>query len=211
MLKTKTVEVPDVTFKKEEEDHEKVLEVYREQDQLGNPREEWVIGTMLCAHGRYELGDRQINVERYGSWNEVRRDIEENEDPAVILPLYLYDHHGVTIKVGSFNGQLPQGHARFDSGQVGFIYVTEDRIEKLELEEKSKEEIEEMLKNEVKEYDYYLSGQIWRYTLKAISGEEEEYIDSCGGFRGPLSEVIPRMEETAGVEDLEEWDREDAY
>jgi len=41
-----------------------------------------------------------------------------------ILPLYLYDHSGISISSGSFIGRAP--HAEWDSGQVGFSYLDKD-------------------------------------------------------------------------------------
>lgn len=45
-------------------------------------------------------------------------------DHVAILPLYLYDHGGITMSTGSFVGRAP--HADWDSGQVGFIYLDKE-------------------------------------------------------------------------------------
>ncbi len=42
-----------------------------------------------------------------------------------ILPLYLYDHSGISMSTGSFLGRAV--HAEWDSGQVGYIYMDKDR------------------------------------------------------------------------------------
>ena len=46
----------------------------------------------------------------------------------IILPLYLYDHSGIAIKVGSFICKAV--HAEWDSGKIGFIYATKEDIKK---------------------------------------------------------------------------------
>lgn len=45
----------------------------------------------------------------------------EKQGSVAILPLFLYDHSGISMSTGSFLGRAP--HARWDSGQVGFIYM----------------------------------------------------------------------------------------
>ena len=40
----------------------------------------------------------------------------------LMLPLYLYDHSGLAMSTESFSGRAP--HAEWDSGQVGWIYVS---------------------------------------------------------------------------------------
>jgi len=97
---------------------------------------------------------------------------------ALISPLFLYDHSGLRIKIGSFYGLLPQGHARFDSGKVGFIYATKEDIRKTfkvkRISKKTLQEAEESLKQEVEDYDKYLSGEVYGYNI--VLG------DSCGGY-----------------------------
>lgn len=203
MLKTKKVEVPDVSYENENRE----LKIYRDQNPISPRKMHENLGIMQCSHKRYDLGDKSFNASKYKNWEEVEGAIIEGEDPEVILPLYLYDHSGLRIKVGSFQGQLPQGHARFDSGQVGFIYTTEEKLERFGLEDRDKEEIEEQLRREVREYDNYLRGEVYRFVLE----ENGEIVDSCGGFNGEFPEVIERITEEAGIDSLENWEEERNY
>ena len=152
-----------------------------EQDECApNPRREFdELGVMVCWHGRYDLGDEktesyQQSPDDFIEWAEGSKEI------ALILPLYLYEHSGLRIKVGSFNGLLPQGHAEFDTMQVGFIYVTKDALRKeygkTRLSKKTLEHARRVLLNEVEVYDQYLSGDVWAYVIDGV--------DSCGGFFG---------------------------
>ncbi len=82
------------------------------QDKLTEDPRQWDnLGTMICFHRNYNLGD-----EHSFSYFE---DAEEylNNTKTIILPLYLYDHHsGITMNTSGFNCQ-------WDSGQVGVIYI----------------------------------------------------------------------------------------
>ena len=145
-----------------------------------NPREWDNVGTIICFHGRYNLGDKHNLISsQFNGWNELHEYIVEILKAAIILPLFLYDHSGLRIKVGSFQGLLPQGHAEFDSGQVGFIYVTEKKA-RIEWGNEWKEKSEAYLAGEVKDYDTYLRGDVWGYVIT----KDEENIDSCWGHYG---------------------------
>lgn len=127
---------------------------------------------------------------------------------AVILPLRLYDHSGITMSVGS--GAHWQDPGGWDSGQVGWIYATEEDAktnwgienwnETTERDGKTityKEFSEILLRGEVETYDQYLTGDVYGFKLikktpktwvnKEDPTEEEEEIDeeevdSCWGF-----------------------------
>lgn len=91
-----------------------------------DPREEDNLGTMVCGHRRYDLGDEQAqNIGLYNSWDEWLENeiIKPNggEENVVYLPLYLYDHDGITMNTTGFS-------CPWDSGQVGWIYATKDRF-----------------------------------------------------------------------------------
>lgn len=91
-----------------------------------NPREWDNLGTMVCGHRRYDLGDEQAqNIGLYNSWDEWLENeiIKPNggEENVVYLPLYLYDHGGITMNTTGFS-------CPWDSGQVGWIYATKDRF-----------------------------------------------------------------------------------
>jgi hypothetical protein len=95
-------------------------------DHPENPREWDNLGTMVCSHRRYDLGDEQAkNTELYSSWEEWLENevLEPNggEDEVVVLPLYLYDHSGITMNTSGFS-------CPWDSGQVGWIYCTKKRF-----------------------------------------------------------------------------------
>jgi hypothetical protein len=151
-----------------------------------NPRiENDNLARMLCFHKDYRLGDGKrfddfgFNRSDYNSWDEMEDAIIKQEKPAVILPLYLYDHSGITISTTPFS-------CHWDSGQVGFVWVTRKEAKELygikrNFFKKTLERIEEYIKAEVKEYDYYLTGNVFCYKIEDKDGND---LDSCGGFYG---------------------------
>lgn len=151
------------------------------QDSFGDSPREWDnLGTMICFHNRYDLGDENhYRSDDYNSWDEMEKAILKEEGRgSVILPLYLYDHSGISISVGSFG-------CKWDSGQIGFIVVSKKDILKefggKIVTKKLREKIEKLLIGEVKVYDQYLSGEIYGFQ---IVDEEGEQLDSCYGFYG---------------------------
>ncbi|MDX9971910.1 MAG: hypothetical protein RBU21_02860 [FCB group bacterium] len=214
-----------------------------------NPRKEYSnLATMVCWHGRYDLGDEQPRCDpdefvyqlasesgdelldwlgSVGSWydvgevtlqdlqDDVRRLIhnarnryysaeqffredwpmyrlaqkvlrgktvaeyahEVFERSYFSLPLYLYDHGGITMSTGRFS-------CPWDSGQVGFIYISKEKAAKmwsgLEGEELAKAAYA-CMEAEVEEYDHYLTGQVYGYVVEDASGE---VLDSCDGYLG---------------------------
>lgn len=196
-----------------------------------DPRQEYDhLGTMLCWHNRYNLGD-VAKPPRLGDWLADMLDelglayddddttfrpttpamkawvasermritwddfdyylrgddkdcIEEawariyDSGKLLILPLYLYDHGGITMRTTSFSDP-------WDSGQVGFIYVKTDDVKQewgwKRLTKQRRDHIETILKNEVEEYDAYLTGDVWVWF---VNDEDDNIVESCGGYYG---------------------------
>ena len=162
-----------------------------------DPREDDNLGTMVCWHRSYRLGDRNGFGEPndFMGWWE-----DEGGEDGVLLPLYLYDHSGITMSTQPFS-------CPWDSGQVGYIYATREKI----LEEYKKEIEEEwsrsaylgikqsipkevqnrvraLLVSEVELYDCYLRGDVYGYIITDADGDHQ---DSCWGFYGSV--------ETSGI------------
>jgi hypothetical protein len=144
-----------------------------------NPREfNENMSSMTCFHGRYALGDSHTM-----SPDALREYIQQPE--VVSLPLYLYDHSGITMNTVGFA-------CRFDSGQVGRIHATYDRIrEWYGVDEVTPEVVERAkntMRNEVAEYDRYLTGELYAVIVcqKEYDAERNEVVEtcihSCGGF-----------------------------
>ena len=145
------------------------------------------LGKMICFHGRYNLGDKHDYDHRdYSGWDEQKEAIIKNENVCVILPLYLYDHSGITISTSPFS-------CRWDSGQIGWVYVSKESVRKeygvKRINQELIEKVTKVLEGEVETYDQYLRGDIYGYSISEVSTcelghEHKEVIDSCGGFYG---------------------------
>ena len=130
--------------------------------------------TMVCFHRRYDLGDKHEYTP------ESLREYFRDEKELVAIPLYLYDHSGISISCRSFIGRAQ--HAEWDSGQVGFIYMTKKSV--LENWPNCKQwrvKAQKVMEQDVKVYDDYLRGNVYGYRILNAGGEE---LDSCWGYIG---------------------------
>lgn len=157
-------------------------------DSAESPRSWDNMGTMACWHRKYNLGDVRPK-ESPTEWLKANA-----PKGSVVLPLYLYDHSGITMSTGSFNDP-------WDSGQVGWIICTPEKIRKeynvTRITQKLRAQVEQMLISEVKTYDHYLTGNVYGFSL---SDDEGEMVDSCAGFYG---DDLDGMIEHAGKEHAE--------
>lgn len=156
----------------------KTLEVYQDEHPE-NPRNWENLGTMVCFHKRYNLGDKHnYSHNDYSSWEEMKKAIEKNEKTLIILPLYLYDHSGITIATTPFS-------CNFDSGQIGFTFVSKEKVKKeynaKRITKELIEQVTKILEAEVNTYDQYLTGDVYGFRVINENGDEE---DSCNGFFG---------------------------
>lgn len=145
-----------------------------------DPREWDNLGTMICFHKRYNLGDKNdLNSEDFEGWDDLESYIQKEYDASVILPLYMYDHSGITIRTYPFS-------CRWDSGQIGFIYVSKEDVRKefevKRISKKIRDKVERILLSEVNIYDQYVRGDVYGYIIN--DPITEEHVDSCWGFFG---------------------------
>jgi len=166
-----------------------------------NPREEYEnhLGKMYCVHRRYNLGDLTFSstgdlltqmLLDYGEppdtqsgkywelWNygAVSSDLDlvlsYLDRFAFYLPLYLYDHSGITMNTTGFS-------CPWDSGQVGYIITSKERVREewkvKRISPKLRKLVYTALKLEVEEYDHFLRGEMYCYDIPSLG-------DACSGF-----------------------------
>lgn len=172
-----------------------------------DPREWDNITKMVCQHGRYHLGDEQYENNHANSWREwfayyVLKNyatglnlkiydtfgyFEEEEEVdkvwdwieknMIVMPLFLYDHSGISISTSRT--------CRWDSGQVGFMYITKkkavEEFGKKYFTKAVEEKAIACMESELKIYDDYLRGDVYGYRILDENGDE---IDSLWGFYG---------------------------
>lgn len=169
-----------------------------------DPRENDNVSRMACTHKRYDLGDEKwgIDSSQFDSWDEVQAAIEEEHKPVAILPLSLTDHGGLSMSIGVSRG--------WDSGQVGFIYVTREALDEAwgaehvqaMTEQERVETAERCMRAEVAEYDAHLRGEVYRFVIEEPKkcGEckhtEWTEVESLCGFYG-YDEVCATAREMA--------------
>lgn len=128
-------------------------------DFVTDPRNWENLTTMVCFHSRYILGDyHEYNVADFNSWEELENGLRRDNEIVLLRPLYLLDHSGLTVSTTPFND-------RWDSGQIGFVFVTRDKLLKhfggKKVSKKLRDRAEILLDAEVVEYDLYLRGETY--------------------------------------------------
>lgn len=154
------------------------------------------IGTMLSVENDWVIGDEDGGDEIFSDIDLARERVEylkAHPDEYLILPVYMYEHSGQTISLTPFNDP-------WDSGCCGYIYGTKaSALKELAADETNwKEKLTKALEGEVKEYDQYITGNIYGCVVNAVqevrhtvvdtgetwSTSENNFIESCYGFFG---------------------------
>lgn len=176
-----------------------------------DPRSWDNLGTMLCCHRDYRLGDCNTNREteeqlaeicrKYGKSDEEIDEMTFAEEVQFILnqedvcgfPLWLYDHSGISISTTR--------QSAWDSSFVGLIFVEKDSyLAQMGLKEDIywKVGAEKALESEIEIYSDFLEGNVYQWTLyeptiiitQSMDGkelsrkidEEGEKVDGIGGY-----------------------------
>ncbi len=149
------------------------VKVYQDDDPL-DPRTEWDnLATMVCFHRNYKLGDKHYFSDPQ---DEDLISLLKRKD-ILWLPLYLYDHSGITISTDSFS-------CHWDSGQVGYIYIEKSKYrEAFSCKHVNKKDAYDLLRSEVKCYDDYLTGNVYGFIVEDETGS---VVESCWGFFGEI-------------------------
>lgn len=155
-----------------------------------SPREWDNLGTMICFHSRYRLGDRHdYRPEDYQSWDEIADAVRKEHGPCLIYPLYLYDHSGLAISMSSEPFRMIDS-AVWDWGIVGLHYAPYARIrENWGISRVTKKYLDwavKLLRAEVETYNQYLQNEVYGYVIEGPGTDGE---DSCWGFYG-LDECV---------------------
>jgi hypothetical protein len=169
---------------------------------------------MVCSHRRYALGDVQVKSGDNGFMEHLDKEHAIIADRAysfltepdetlirnwiqkqlILLPLYLYDHSGITMNTTGFR-------CGWDSGQVGWIYVTRERVRKVygvaRISQQLEDAVQDRLRAEVAVYNDYLTGNVYGFEIPAIDTPD----NSCWGFYGDDHETSGLLEAAREVID----------
>lgn len=108
----------------------------------------------------------------------VLEELVSKLETITILPVFFYDHGGLSVNTGGFS-------CPWDSGQAGWIFATQQEATEYGIE---KDSIQSFLEKEVKELNMFLQGDVYKYILEEkntcsyCGNVSYEFIDSCGGF-----------------------------
>jgi hypothetical protein len=185
---------------------ESMLAIYHDEDGV-NPREEYDnVGKMICHHRNYVLGDKHsIDFRQFESGEDLRDYLIEEYNAEIILPLYLYDHSGISISVGNPADTCDPGG--WDTSFVGFVYCTKEDIEKEW--RGAYDKAEGYLRGEVENYNDYLTGNCYGYIEFKPNNETGEWErgDSCWGFLGDYKYILEETgySEKEAIEGKRRW------
>lgn len=175
-------------------------------DVAENPREWYNLGTVVinCDHVNVPC-DRRDSPDTF--WKTLASEISDeprkiSKDEVskyfLMLPIYIYDHSGVTISTTPFS-------CSWDSGQVGYIYVSHDTIKKEygKIDTQTLEQAKNVLIREIQALDDYLTGTVYGYVLYAKNTCREcghtsyDEVDSCWGYFGDIEDsgILDEMPE----------------
>jgi hypothetical protein len=162
-----------------------IIEIHQDEDGP-NPRTDYDnAATMICWHRNYDLGDKKKD---FSEPSQAEAFFKEHN--CIVLPLYLYDHSGITMSTGPFS-------CPWDSGQVGYIYMTRKKAlkeyGKKILTKQLRAKIEKYMQGEVETYDSYLRGEAYGFIVK---DKKDEEIESCWGFLGDMKYCIDEAKST---------------
>lgn len=152
----------------------KGLTIYIEYDEDPMSPNDWdQMGKFYHWHSRYGMS---ADAENLRSWDDD--EIKELLNDSIFVPVYMYDHSGVTINTTGFS-------CSWDSGQVGYFLVSKDKVKKeygvKRISKQLKEKVEKILTSEVETWDQYYCGEVYGFRVLDSDGIE---LDSCWGFYG---------------------------
>jgi hypothetical protein len=144
-----------------------------------NPREDDNMTVIVSFHRRYSLNDKHDYKQTdYNNWGELAKAIVRKEKPAIIKPLYMYEHSGITIKTSPYD-------CPWDSGQIGFVFITSAKARKeynwKKITKNRVTFLDKMLETEIDIFRKYFENDIWYFNEYDENGNE---CNSCGNFYG---------------------------
>lgn len=107
----------------------------------------------------------------------------------LVLPLFLYDHSGITMNTTGYS-------CRWDSGQVGFIAWSREARQEWHGEswihdgKQRKEKDLEVMRNIVREYDQYLTGDVFIVTIYDLDGNELQSEGNVFGYEYAVKNAL---------------------
>ena len=153
-------------------------------DSCESPRE-WDNLTVIVTieNNRNAIGDFQVNS------SEELRQMLEDKKAKYAIPLYMYEHSGISLKCFEEKVEYPYND-QWDAGCIGMVFTTEELLKDTGLTHMTKNEVIDQMKAEIDTYSHWCSGECYGFRLSKVSDCDkcnqtvEQEIDSCYGFYG---------------------------
>jgi len=173
------------TFKKIETIQKPML-VIEYDDSVPSPREDTNLGYFITVDRNLNSPDQNEQLENImrASGDETQNqedhiqimanliNTETNEQVIAIYPITKYEHSGISFSLGTTKG--------FDNSNNGFYIITDKTLKEFdEGLSKNTSGQKDVIQAELEEYNKWINGEVYRFTLYDNKGEE---IDACGGF-----------------------------
>ena len=173
------------TFKKIETIQKPML-VIEYDDSVPSPREDTNLGYFITVDSKLNSPDTKEQLENImrASGDEAQNqedhiqimanliNTETNEQVIAIYPITKYEHSGISFSLGTTKG--------FDNSNNGFYIITDKTLKEFdEGLSKNTGGQKDVIQAELEEYNKWINGEVYRFTLYDNKGEE---IDACGGF-----------------------------
>ena len=161
------------------------INVYPDEG-VGNPLHEHdLMCTFVSFHSNYNLG----NTKDFKTRGDFLEFWEENIRDLIVLPLYIYDHSGITISTGEFS-------CPWDSGQFGWVFYDRRNDKNEGYSNYTKAQIIKIMKDTVKYIDYYVSGQCYYIKIIDKFGEELDAFDYIGKMDDAIRDAKGTIDDT---------------
>lgn len=163
-----------------------------EQDtDASDPRREWDhFSTMVCDHRSYELGDRKAEYQEREAYARgglplLERYLRRYFGAVYVAKLGLLDHSGLHIYLDG--GPHWSDGAGWDSGTVGFIYVTHEQLDLAGIppDMTAEKQARIIAEQEVQEYDAFVGGDVYGYIIDAIPECDTKACEDRGYYNEP--------------------------
>ncbi len=146
--------------------------------------DDWdTLGTFVQWSRSYTFGEpaegNRLEALRRGGISLLDRYLRIVEGASCIVPVGMIDHSGISVYAGG--GPAIGDAAGWDSGTVGLMFTTPDRVRELcgaGAPYETEEWQAEALRGEIRTWDDYLTGSVVGYEVEANGA----HVDSCYGF-----------------------------
>jgi len=155
--------------------------IYQDEDPM-SPKEWDQLGTLVTWHRRccFDVDGQK----EFGSSNDFKERAEA--EGWLYLLVGMIDHSGISLYVGG--GSHWSDSAGWDSGTVGVIYTTPEKIREnfliakdAEIPAETMAQAENVLRSEVETWDQYVTGDVYGIV---VEGSDGEVLESVWGFYG---------------------------